>query len=156
MSFVQIIIVVSGIISGFFLIWGIAFLNKLHKQKKEDERIKNTSFLFSGNLKQTSLIETIQFLEIGNREGVLHIYCGRRKGYITFCGGKVIDAFYRNITGRDAVIEMFEIDEGDFYFEPKKIYQPRIIKDTILDLAFEWDEFQKNRMMKNPGGEAEK
>jgi hypothetical protein len=100
---------------------------------------KNTGFVFSGNLKQTNLLEAMQFLEIGRREGILHIYCGRRKGYLIFCGGQVIDAFYRNHTGREAVLTMLSLEEGDFYYEPKTIHQPRLIADSVMDIAFEWD-----------------
>ena len=144
MSLTLILIIVTGISTGLGISVSFFYLLNIQKRKKEGiDDIKNTTFLFSGNLKQTTLIETIQFLEIGNREGILHIFCGRRKGYLTFLRGKVIDAFYRNSTGREAVMSMFEIDEGDFYFEPKTIYQPRIIKESILDLAFKWDEKQK-------------
>ncbi len=101
---------------------------------------KNTSFIFSGNLKQTNLLEAIQFLEIGRREGILHVYSGRRKGYLIFSSGQVIDAFYRNQIGREAVFSMLGLEEGDFYFEPKTIRQPRLISQSIMDIAFEWDE----------------
>lgn len=99
----------------------------------------NTSFLFSGNLKQTSIVDAIQFLEIGKREGILHIYSGRRKGYITFAKGKVIDAFYRNQTAREAVFAMLDLEEGDFYFESKVVDQPRLISDSIMDIVMTWD-----------------
>ncbi|MBD3390873.1 MAG: DUF4388 domain-containing protein [Chitinivibrionales bacterium] len=102
--------------------------------------IKNTSFVFSGNLKQTNLLEAVQFLEIGRREGILHVYSGRRKGYLIFSSGQVTDAFYRNQTGREAVFSMLGLEEGDFYFEPKTIRQPRLIAESIMDIAFEWDE----------------
>ena len=146
MSITLILIIITGISTGLGISASFFYFLSLQKRKKEgQDDIKNTTFLFSGNLKQTTLLETIQFLEIGNREGILHIFCGRRKGYLTFQKGKVIDAFYRNSTGQEAVMKMFEIDEGDFYFEPKTIYQPRIIKESILDLAFVWDEKQKNK-----------
>ncbi len=146
MSITHILVVIFGISTGLGISVSFFYLLNIQKRKKkDDDNIKNTTFLFSGNLKQTTLLETIQFLEIGNREGILHIFCGRRKGYLTFQKGKVIDAFYRNSTGREAVLNMFEIDEGDFYFEPKTIYQPRIIKESILDLAFKWDEKQKEK-----------
>ena len=109
------------------------------RQEHADD-IKNTSFVFSGNLRQTNLLEAIQFLEIGRREGILHVYCGRRKGYLIFSSGQVIDAFYRNNIGREAVFAMLDLDEGDFYFEPKTIRQPRLIAESIMDIAFEWDE----------------
>jgi len=99
----------------------------------------NTSFAFSGNLKHTSLLDAIQFLEIGQREGVLHIYSGRRKGYLTFYKGQVVDGFYRNEIGREAIFQMLGLEEGDFYFEPKTITQPKLMTDSMMDIAFEWD-----------------
>ena len=103
-----------------------------------EEKYK-TTFAFQGNLRQTHLLDAIQFLEIGRREGILHVYCGRRKGYLIFVKGQVVDAFYRNVTKREAVFAMLDLEDGDFYFEPKLISQPRLISDTIMDIAFEWD-----------------
>jgi hypothetical protein len=125
----------AGIICGVFIFsWGA-----IKRRKVNSQQSYNTSFVFSGNLKQTTLLDAIQFLEIGRRDGILHIFCGRRKGYLTFVKGKVVDAFYRNETGRDAIFQMLELLEGDFYFEPKVIIQPRLISETMMDIAFEWD-----------------
>ena len=88
-----------GIVSGIV----IPLVFRLMRKKKQIPGQYNTTFVFSGNLKQTSLLDAIQFLEIGRREGILHIYCGRRKGYLTFMKGQVVDAFYRNETGREAI-----------------------------------------------------
>lgn len=112
---------------------------RVSRDKKRSHGQYLTTFVFSGNLKQTTLLDAIQFLEIGQREGVLHIYSGRRKGYLTFVKGQVVDAFYRNVTGREAIFGILGLEEGDFYFEPKKISQPRLISDSIMDIAFEWD-----------------
>ena len=51
----------------------------------------------------------------------------------------MVDAFYRNETGREAIFEMLELPEGDFYFEPKLINQPRLMSESMMDIAFEWD-----------------
>ncbi len=118
-------------------------IKKSHN-KKQSRGQYLTTFVFSGNLKQTSLLDAIQFLEIGQREGILHIYSGRRKGYLTFVKGQVVDAFYRNKTGREAIFGILELEEGDFYFEPKKISQPKLISDSIMDIAFEWDARKNN------------
>ncbi|MBN2188426.1 MAG: DUF4388 domain-containing protein, partial [Chitinispirillaceae bacterium] len=83
--------------------------------------------------------DAIQFLELGRREGILHIYAGRRKGYITFATGQVVDAFFRNASGKEAVFQMLELDYGDFYFESKTISQPKVITESIMDIALEWD-----------------
>ncbi len=125
----------SGILSAVILI----LLLRLKRAKKTHQGQYQTSFVFSGNLKQTTLLDAIQFLEIGRREGILHIYSGRRKGYLTFLKGQVVDAFYRNETGREAIFQMLELIEGDFYFEPKTVSQPKLISDTMMDIAFEWD-----------------
>jgi hypothetical protein len=135
---------VAGIVSGFFVFsWGA-----LKRTRKDSMQSYNTSFVFSGNLKQTTLLDAIQFLDIGRRDGILHIFSGRRKGYLTFLKGRVVDAFYRNETGRDAIFQMLELHEGDFYFEPKVIIQPRLISETMMDIAFEWDA-RKNGVMQD-------
>ena len=139
----QLLIILTGIISGFGVGLLSSHLLKTRKNKKEKtDDTKSTTFVFSGNLKQTNLVDAVQFLEIGRREGVLHIYSGRRKGYLIFSKGHVIDAFYRNYTGREAVLSMLEIDDGDFYFEPKTICQPRVITESIIELAFAFNERQ--------------
>ncbi|NLP04064.1 MAG: DUF4388 domain-containing protein [Fibrobacter sp.] len=125
----------TGSITGILLF----LILRLRKKPEMVTGQYNTSFVFSGNLKQTNLLDAIQFLEIGRREGILHIYCGRRKGYLTFKQGQVVDAFYRNETGREAIFEMLELPEGDFYFEPKLINQPRLMSESMMDIAFEWD-----------------
>jgi hypothetical protein len=143
----QIWIIVSGIVlgagAGIVLVWAPW---RAKVVLADDEGSKHTSFVFSGNLKQTNLLEAIQFLEIGRREGILHVYSGRRKGYLIFSNGQLIDAFYRNQSGRDGVLSMLGLEEGDFYFEPKAIHQPRLITDSIMDIAFEWDEIRQGSM----------
>ena len=129
-----------GAVGGCALMWTLTFF----RERRGPRQQRHTTFLFSGNLKQTSIVDAIQFLEIGKREGILHIYCGRRKGYITFSRGRVIDAFYRNKTAREAMFAMLDLEEGDFYFEPKAISQPQLISESIMDLVLEWDA-EKNR-----------
>ena len=129
----------TGLASGVITGSGILLILRLTRSKKKIVGQYNTSFVFSGNLKQTTLLDAIQFLEIGRREGILHIYSGRRKGYLTFMKGQVVDAFYRNETGREAIFKMLELPEGDFYFEPKVISQPKLISESMMDIAFEWD-----------------
>jgi len=133
-------ILATGLLCGVVLA-GVIILLRERKRRARAEAFgqSNTSFAFSGNLKHTSLLDAIQFLEIGQREGVLHIYAGRRKGYLTFYKGQVVDGFYRNEIGREAIFKMLALPEGDFYFEPKTITQPKLITDSMMDIAFEWD-----------------
>jgi len=132
-------VAIAGLGSGVLTAVILILLIRMKHSKKTQQNQFQTSFVFSGNLKQTTLLDAIQFLEIGRREGILHVYSGRRKGYLTFLKGQVVDAFYRNETGREAIFQMLELTEGDFYFEPKTVSQPRLISDTMMDIAFEWD-----------------
>jgi hypothetical protein len=139
MDYMQIIIICFGFVVGLSSGIGLFILISFSKKKPALEQGYKTTFAFSGNLRQTHLLDAIQFLELGRREGILHIYSGRRKGYLIFSNGQVVDAFYRNLTKREAVFAMLDLEDGDFYFEPKIISQPRLISDTIMDIAFEWD-----------------
>jgi hypothetical protein len=142
----SILLSVAGFVAGILAGIAITLLKKaLSKEKLPEVEQYKTSFAFSGNLKQTPLLDAIQFLEIGRREGILHIYCGRRKGYLIFKDGQVADAFYRNETGKEAAFAMLDLDEGYFYFEAKTIIQPRLIVDSVMDLAFEWDGRKNDR-----------
>lgn len=125
----------SGLIIGSI---GVYFIRRFRTARKVSNQF-TTRFMYSGNLKQTNLLDAIQFLEIGRREGILHLYIGRRKGYVTFVGGQIVDAFYRNTTGKEAIFQMIDLNYGDFYFESKIINQPRVIKESIMDIAMEWD-----------------
>ena len=134
-----IVIFSTGIVTGVGGGMGLLFLFSTLRRRPVEEQHYKTTFAFQGNLRQTHLLDAIQFLEIGRREGILHIYCGRRKGYLIFVKGQVVDAFYRNFTKREAVFAMLDLEDGDFYFEPKHISQPRLISDSVMDITFEWD-----------------
>jgi hypothetical protein len=134
-----VIVTLSAFAAGVLCSTVVLIVLTIKHKNKASQQNYSTSFVFSGNLKQTTLLDAIQFLEIGRRDGILHIFSGRRKGYLTFVKGKVVDAFYRNDIGRDAIFQMLELNEGDFYFEPKVILQPRLMSDTMMDIAFEWD-----------------
>jgi len=133
-------ILATGLLCGIAVACVIILAREMKRRARaETSGQSNTSFVFSGNLKHTSLLDAIQFLEIGQREGVLHIYSGRRKGYLTFSKGQVVDGFYRNEIGREAIFKMLALEEGDFHFEPKTVTQPKLMTDSMMDIAFEWD-----------------
>ncbi|MBN1128399.1 MAG: DUF4388 domain-containing protein [Chitinispirillaceae bacterium] len=128
-----------GFASGLMVGLVIVFLLRRMRALKRIAPQFTTRFMYSGNLKQTNLLDAIQFLELGRREGILHIYVGRRKGYIAFVNGRIVDAFFRNTTGKEGIFLMLELDYGDFYFESKTLNQPPVITESIMDIALEWD-----------------
>jgi hypothetical protein len=134
--------ITSGIAVGLAAGLGLRALMRAMGSSKRPQETYQTTFLYSGNLKQTSIVDAIQLLEIGKREGILHIYHGRRKGYIAFSAGQAIDAFYRNATGREAIFAMMDLPEGDFYFESKEVKQPQLITDSVMDLVMMYDAYK--------------
>ncbi len=154
MLFLTVVIMSTGFLAGAAVGAGSLVLFSALRRKPMEEQKYKTTFAFQGNLRQTHLLDAIQFLEIGRREGILHVYCGRRKGYLIFVKGQVGDAFYRNFTKREAVFAMLDLEDGDFYFEPKTISQPRLISDTIIDIAFEWDARKANKPGTSPSAGA--
>jgi hypothetical protein len=132
-------IIALGACCGVLVGAAIAFVLRRRRAAKATALRFTTKFMYSGNLKQTNLLDAIQFLELGRREGVLHIYVGRRKGYITFVAGQIVDAFFRDIIGKEAIFQMLELEYGDFSFESKVVNQPRVITETMMDIALEWD-----------------
>lgn len=132
-------IAVLGLAIGLLVGIMTALLFRRRRTARRTAVQSTTRFMYSGNLKQTNLLDAIQFVEIGRREGILHIYAGRRKGYITFSGGQIVDAFFRDAIGKEAAFLMLELDYGDFYFESKAITQPRVITESMMDIALEWD-----------------
>jgi hypothetical protein len=135
-------IAAGGLVAG--LILGIVAVVLLRRRRVvlRTEQQFSTRFMYSGNLGQTNLLDAIQFLEIGNREGILHLYEGRNKGYLVFLDGHIIDAFFQDTVGKPAVFQMLELASGDFYFESRVVRQPRIIRETMMDIALEWDEIR--------------
>ncbi|MDD5674857.1 MAG: DUF4388 domain-containing protein [Chitinivibrionales bacterium] len=134
-----IVAIIGGMLAGFASALGVWLARRYLRARRDGAPRYYTRYAFSGNLKQTNLLDAVQFLELGRREGVLHIYSGRRKGYLSFLRGRMIDAFYRDRTGKEAIFGMLELEEGDFYFEPKPITHPPLLTDSIVDIAFEWD-----------------
>ncbi len=98
---------------------------------KEEARLKNTTFILSGTLSEKRLRNNLKALAKDGRNGVLHIFTGRRKGYVLFRNGQIIDAFYRNGYGCEAVSKLLLVEDGDYFFEPRAIYQPNLVRKTV-------------------------
>ena len=111
------------------------YVVKRWQNRLEDEkRLKQTTFILSGTLAEKNIVKNLDILNKEKRQGVLHIFTGRRKGYILFRGGEAIDAFYRNSTGIEALKMLLKIEDGDYFFESRAVYQPDLIRRSLLDM----------------------
>ncbi len=135
---IPIIPAVAGLtcgLSAYPIIFTItSFVKRRSALKMEETRLKETSFILSGEIHKDTMLRDIRNLMSGKRQGVLHIFTGRRKGYILFRNGEVIDIFYRNSSGDEALVRLFELEEGEYYFESRAVYQPTLFTGNMVNL----------------------
>ncbi len=93
--------------------------------------MKNTTFILSGSIEKNQLITHIKSLCKLERQGVLHVITGRRKGYMLFRGGDIIDGFYRNTVAEPGAKALLQLTEGDYYFESRQVFQPDLIRKPV-------------------------
>ncbi len=124
-----------GFIAGVAVLPTISSVIRVYQRKRtlreEQERLKNTTFLLSGSLDNNQLTSHIESLCKLGRQGVLHILTGRRKGYILFRDGAILDGFYRNNCGINGLNEILHLTEGDYYFESRSVMQPNLIRESL-------------------------
>lgn len=86
---------------------------------------------FEGNLRDFSLAEIVQLLNLNRRSGVLHINA-ESNGDVIFDNGNMIFAKYGHLEGEDAVYKAVPERNGQFHFEPgEKKVSPNIHGATM-------------------------
>lgn len=132
MSPIQTIPALTGFLCGLSLFpvlsfW--AFAGQRRKSlKEEQQRLKNTTFILSGKISDSHLVSHIRSLCHLQRQGVLHVNEGRRKGYLLFRDGEIIDGFYRNSYGIEGFREIMRLTDAEYYFESRQVLQPDLIR----------------------------
>lgn len=111
---------------------------KKHKIKtnltKEERRLKETSFILSAQIEDGNFSSHLIKLLEDRRQGVLHLSLGRRRGYLVFKNGAVVDAYYRTLTGVDALKVLLTEEEGRYFFEQRVVYQPSLTEIFSSDI----------------------
>ncbi len=91
----------------------------------------NRKTRFTGNLHDISIAELIQMLELNRKSGTLQISDTNEIGWLLFDKGKIIDAYYGDLTRENAVYRILFLIEGEFDIRFKNIIgEPRISVDT--------------------------
>ena len=91
---------------------------RLGNRLKQADRSK-TKLLESGlvgNLNETSLVELLQMLNMGQKTGVLSFYFTRGRASISFNKGSLVYAKYGTKTGKDAFFQILMEKEGRFVY----------------------------------------
>ena len=113
-----------------------SLLRRARRVKAMDKDKSDIVKGFEGNLRDLSVAELIQLLNLNQRSGTLFIK-GEKTGKIIFDGGNIIHAIYGNIAGEEAVYNIVPQTKGKFYFEPGKIKIAQNIHDATMNLLLE-------------------
>jgi len=91
-----------------------------------------------GEIGQGSLIEVMQFIEIGRKTGCLYVVIDRPFGLIYFEQGRLSYAATQTQQGREAVFELLNLKKGHFHFVLDKTSQTKNVDLSTLEILMEW------------------
>lgn len=110
-------------------------LDRTQKLKTIENKTESKK-AFAGDLKDLSIVELVQMLNLNKKSGVLKIN-STVKGEIYLKGGQLIGAKCGNLEGEEAVYEMVTYDEGAFNFEVSDKENPTNIKSGTMNVIME-------------------
>jgi hypothetical protein len=100
-----------------------------------------------GRIEDFSLADVFQLITMGTRTGELRVITGNRTALVNFENGQAVAASLENLTGENAVYEIFNWDEGEFTFDPTAaVAVHNISMDTqnlIMESVRQLDEWKK-------------
>jgi len=96
------------------------------------------SSALGGEIGHGSLIEVMQFIEIGRKTGCLYIVIEKPFGLIYFEQGRLTYAASQAKQGRDAVFEILGLKSGHFSFVLDKVSQTKNVNLSTLEILMEW------------------
>jgi len=91
---------------------------------------------FSGDLKDLSIVELVQMLNLNKKSGVLTV-TGDEEGYIYLKDGHLWATELGGITGEDAFFKLVAKTEGTFRFEMDDVEKDRNIENSTMNVIME-------------------
>lgn len=92
---------------------------------------------FDGELKNFSLPDILQMLQMGKRTGALSIRHGEEIGTLYFRKGELVHATYKNVTGAEAAYSLLNWKIGSFRFDTTIYPTRRTIEISTTNLTLE-------------------
>ena len=89
----------------------------LSRVNREKHSSLSTLYGVKGSLKDMSLSDVLQLLNMGNRTAAVHLTKGKRNGCIYVVNGRVSHARYETLKGEEALFHLMEWDDGNFTVE---------------------------------------
>ena len=110
-------------------------LNRTEKLKTIDDT-SDTKKAFEGDLKDLSIVELVQMLNLNKKTGILHID-GQGKGEIFLKDGQLIGAATKDKKGEEAVYELVTFSDGSFKFEISDKNLSKNVTNSTMNVIME-------------------
>ena len=110
-------------------------LDRTQKLKTIEDKT-DTKKSFAGELKDLSIVELVQMLNLNKKSGVLKIE-GKGSGEIYLQGGQLIGAKSGDLEGEEAIYELVTYEKGTFNFEVSDEEFPNNIKSGTMNVIME-------------------
>ena len=110
-------------------------LDRTQKLKTIEDKTESKKS-FAGELKDLSIVELVQMLNLNKKSGVLKIE-GQGSGEIYLQGGNLIGAKIADKEGEEAIYELVTFEDGTFNFEVSDEDFPANIKTGTMNVIME-------------------
>ena len=107
--------------------------------------------VLSGDLVDHSIWELVQYVQQGGKNGDLVVHGQRGSGRLQVREGKVVAARFQNLRGRNAVVALLDMKEGNFRLTTGELPEPEEegerfpIPEALMQAAWLEDELKKRR-----------
>lgn len=92
---------------------------------------------FNGTLAEMTLVDLLQTLEVGKKNGIIHLQRAGNEGQVFVTEGEVVDAHLGELEPRAALLRMFTWTEGHFAVDMRKHNTPVQLNVSTKELISE-------------------
>ncbi len=92
---------------------------------------------FSGDLKDLSLVEVIQMLNLNKKTGLLKVQSDKLNGTIYIKDGQLWFVESGDLKGEEAMYKLVPLDEGTFQFQSQQVDVERNVHNSTMNVIME-------------------
>ncbi|MBD3418573.1 MAG: DUF4388 domain-containing protein [Chitinivibrionales bacterium] len=130
-------------------IFRIASLRVATFAENEDVRTLKSVSALEGGISQESILETMQFIEVGRKSGLLVVKKQGHYGSIAFQEGIIVYAQTQRSEGKEAAIEMLDLKDGYFRFTMNQSPKERNCSLLPVAVLMEWTQGRDEEVLRS-------
>ncbi|RME63119.1 MAG: response regulator, partial [Nitrospirae bacterium] len=97
-----------------------------------------TEGALSGRLSEIGLPDLLQVMEQTSKRGKVYIKAQGKEGWVSLSSGHIMDASFAELSGEDALVELFLLEDGTFYYKAEPVEKgpiDRPVGFVLMDIA---------------------